>query len=393
MKKNIAIIIQKLNGGGAERVAANLSQALNDKFQVHLILFNANNIKYPYSGILHDLQLPPLKWKSGKFFQFIRRVLAVRRIKKTNNIETSISLMDGANLINIFSKKGDKIITSIHNQMSKSRFKNRFIKLWNIFIIRYVSFHSDWVVAVSEGVRQDLIQNFGLHPEHLITIYNACAVQDIKQSLEKHKTKKLITATNNVISMGRLIEQKGQWHLIRAFSEVIKVVPDATLYILGEGSLQNKLEQLVKNLNLTHKVIFLGFREPPYPYLALSKVFVLSSLYEGFGNVLIEAMACGTPCISTDCTSGPREILAPGTSILEQLSTIEYASYGVLTSVDNKLNLDANTQLSQQEHQLSQAIIRLLTDEKLRQHYKEQALKRSQNFSQEVIIKRWERLI
>ena len=391
--KNIAIIVQKLNGGGAERVAANLSQMLHDKYNVHLIVFNGQSIKYPYSATLHDLNLPHTQGKFSKFVQFIKRIVAVYKIKKTNHISASISLMDGANLVNVFSKTGDKIITSIHSTLSKSRFKTMPQKIWNILLVRLVASRSDVVVAVSEGVRQDLIRNFGLKSANLITIYNACNTEHIHKSFEHCQNKNSMVLENSIITMGRLTEPKGQWHLIRAFSAVVEAVPNATLYILGEGPLREKLGKLVSDLNLTKHVIFLGFREPPYQYLVQSKVFVLSSLYEGHPMVLIEAMACGLPCISTDCMSGPREVLAPSTSGFGQLSRIEYGPYGVLTAVDSSFNVDDKSPLSFQEKQLGQAIISLLNDEKLRQHYKAQSFKRSQDFSPERIIGFWERIV
>ena len=391
--KHIAIIIQKLHGGGAEHMAANLSLALQDKYHVHLIVFDGANIKYPYGGTLHDLHLPPMPGRFNKLYQLIRRVRVVKKIKEEYKIETSISLMDGANFVNVFSKVGDTIITSVRIQMSRSRFKKTWGKYINIIFMRFIAAFSRWVVAVSEGVRLDLIHNFGLAPAKVITIHNFCNIEFIQNIVKTRKEGPALLGPHSITTMGRCTIQKGQWHLIRSFGEVIKKVPDAKLYILGEGPFRPQLEKLVEGLKLTKQVTFLGFRKDPFNYLAQSQCFVLPSLFEGCPNVLIEAMACGTASISTDCPSGSREILAPGTNILKPCSGVEYAEYGILTPVDNSIIFDAATPLTGQEKILSQTIIRLLTDDKLEKHYKAQALKRSQDFSPQVITAQWEKLL
>ena len=95
-KKNIAILVQKLYGGGAERTAANLSMSLQDRYNVHLIVFNGSDIKYPYGGTLHDLKLPASKNKLNRIRTFFKRVPAVKKIKQSENISVTISLMPGS---------------------------------------------------------------------------------------------------------------------------------------------------------------------------------------------------------------------------------------------------------------------------------------------------------
>ena len=115
-----------------------------------------------------------------------------------------------------------------------------------------------------------------------------------------------------VINVARLEEQKGQEYLIRSFVRIKKEIPLTKLVILGEGHLEHKLRDLAKGLGLEQDVVFLGWQKNPFKFLAYSKVFVLSSLWEGFPNTLLEAMALGLPVISTDCPSGPNEIIKHG---------------------------------------------------------------------------------
>src|SRR5699024_1692708 len=133
-----------------------------------------------------------------------------------------------------------------------------------------------------------------------------------------------------IMNMGRLVEEKGQWHLIRAMKYVTQEIKNAKLIIMGVGELESYLKVLVEQLNLVNNVKFLGFKRNPFKYIKNSDLFVMSSISEGFGNVLIEAMACNVPVISTDCRYGPREILEPQSDFNSSTNKIEYCEYGVL---------------------------------------------------------------
>ncbi|MBE9011851.1 glycosyltransferase, partial [Pseudanabaenaceae cyanobacterium LEGE 13415] len=111
-----------------------------------------------------------------------------------------------------------------------------------------------------------------------------------------------------IVTCGRLAEQKGYPYLLEAFAQVRRVMP-ASLWILGEGKLRSSIEQKIRELGLTDSVTLLGFQNNPYQYMKAADLFVLASIYEGFGNVLVEAMACQTPVVATDCPSGPGEII------------------------------------------------------------------------------------
>lgn len=392
---SISIIVQKLNGGGAERAAANLSIALSELYDVHLIVFDGREIKYPYSGTLHDLKMPPNESGIGKLVNVLKRSAAVKKIKKENHIIASISLMDGANLVNVLSRAGDKVFPSIRIQMSKvpKRMRNGKLKASEAWKLRYLAEHSDKIVALSEGVKEDLAMNCGVDRNKICTIYNPCDGEMLKEKTVVHLKDAAIMSSYSITTMGRFTEQKGQWHLIRAMSDVIQKIPDAKLYILGEGPFEQQLRNLAEELNLKDNIIFLGFVEAPHAYIMKSRVFVFPSLYEGLGNVLLEAMSCGTPCIAADCESGPREILAPGTGLPKELDSVEYAEYGVLTTVGDKGHFNAEEPLTAAEQQLAEAMIEMLTNPALLEKYKKQALMRVNDFSPERIAEQWASLI
>ena len=390
--KNVMLIIQKLNGGGAERAVANLSKDLSKYYNVTLVVFDGSEISYPYCGKLIDLKLPAKKNKIKKLLYFLKRVRIVRKIKQKEEIYCSISFMPGANIVNVCSRQDDIIITSQRNMMSlimKSRLSKHIISL--------VSKYSDATVVLSEGVKKDLVQNFTINSNHIIeTIYNTCdrewfmGTTDEVESLIKNMDNRY----KYIVTVGRLHHQKGQWHLIKAFSYVKKVNPNVKLIILGKGPLQSELKKLVVKLNLEDDIIFLGYLKYHHKLLEKCDLFVFPSLVEGLGNALLEAMACGLPIISTDCLSGPREIIAPNTDLNIQTIEIENCEYGILIPPFNynPINVD-DLNLSKEELNLSKAIVTLISNDELSRHYSNKSFQRIQDFSSQNITKQWINLI
>lgn len=386
--KSIAIIVSRLNGGGAERTASNLSIMLSENYDVHLILFDGTNIKYPYNGMLHDLKLPH---SSNKIINLWKRVKEVKKIKKQYKICSSISLMDGPNLVNVLSKVNDKIITSVRIRMSSSGNGNlfKFIRKINM---KFVANKSYKVIALSKGVERDLHDNFGIPYEKMDVIYNPCDGKLLAELAKKNSAYERDNSCFLITTMGRLTEQKGQWHLLRALKIVVQELPNVKLEILGEGPLLEKLKGLTSELQLDNNVSFCGFIKSPHEHIADSDVFVFPSLFEGLGNVLLEALACGVPCISADCPSGPREILADSADVVEKMDSFEFAKYGILTSLCDEGHFDTSP-ITIEEKQMADAILAVLKDKKIQDTYKNLSLKRSESFYPEVIQEKWVKVL
>ena len=168
-----------------------------------------------------------------------------------------------------------------------------------------------------------------------------------------------------IVMVGRLLINKDYPTFFKAFHIILKQQP-AHLVILGKGQELEKLQNLAKDLDITENIAFLGFQKNPYKYMRQATVFVLSSSREGFGNVIVEAMACGTPVISTNCFAGPNEIIKHGTS-------------GMLIPVFDYEGL-------------AKAVILILRDAPLRRKFSEEGLKRAQDFTIQKSVGNYEAL-
>lgn len=169
-----------------------------------------------------------------------------------------------------------------------------------------------------------------------------------------------------IVSIGRLVHQKGFDVLIRAFKAVRKSY-HSKLLIIGDGKKRAELSQLVESLNLKEDVSFLEFQHNPFKYMKRADVFCLASRYEGFGNVIIEAMTLGIPVVVTDCPSGPAEIVDKG-------------KYGILVPPDDH---DA----------FAEALLKVLTDNELRENLSWLSIERAKDFDIDTSLKQWEDII
>ena len=388
--KNVAIIISSLKGGGTERVVSRLTSGLSkEKYNVYLILFDADSIKYPYSGKLIDINLKATNNPIKKRLNFIRRYFKVIKIKEEYNIDVSLSFLNGPNLINIFTKRKDRVIISVRNFLSIQ--SNDIEKK----LIRKYYNKADRIVGVSNLINIDLEKNYNIKNEKLVTIYNPYDLKDIqKQANESFESnEKDIFDKKVIITAGRLDKFKGHWHLIRAFKKINDFDKDTRLVILGEGEKREYLQSLVNDLDLKDYVYLSGFKYNPYKYIARSKIFVLSSLSEGFPNALVEAMSCGIPVVSSDCKSGPREILAPDTDVEYQCTEVEYAEYGILIPVFDGYKYDYSQVLTAEENAMADSILKLIEDKDLYDKYSKKSAERAADFNTDAIMKKWESLI
>ncbi|MEK5107644.1 glycosyltransferase [Cytobacillus sp. FSL K6-0129] len=387
---NIAIIVPSLKGGGAERVVALLSKELSNSYNLYLIIFDEEDIKYSYGGSLINIGIKPNNNLLLKIINVLRRVIYIRRIKKELRIKATISFLNSANIVNILSKRADKVIISERSHLSKG--KDSLLTKINKFTTKIFYNKADQIVGISKGVAQDLIDNFGLNGEIVNYIYNPIETKKVR---EQSREPLFGDYANyfTIVNVGRLSNAKGQWHLIRSLVHVKKIVKNIKLVILGQGELASYLKKLVEDLNLQENVEFIGFDNNPFKYISKSDLFVFSSIYEGFGNVIIEAMACGVPVISTDCKSGPREIIAPKTGIELETNKIEYCEFGVLVPVCDGNYYNHSDPLTEEELILGESIIEMYKNKDLRKSYSIKGEQRAESFIIDKVIKEWKQLL
>lgn len=391
--KTVLLVISNLEGGGAQRVASNLSVGLSGYYRIRLVLHDAGWIIYPYRGEIVDMKTPVAGSVAGKAFSFIKRVFRLSREKKAFKPAAVISFLESSNFINLLAGKRGKTILSVRNFKSK---QGRSVtgKLFQV-MIKLLYRKSDQVVVPARGIKDDLVNNFNLPEEKVKVIYNPYDLDDIagKAKEKMNEEEQNLFDGPLVITAGSLIRQKGHWHLIRACAKVKEEIPGLKVVILGEGKLRSYLEELARNLGLQDDIMMPGFKSNPFKYMSRSSLFVLPSLFEGFPNVLVEAMACGVPVAAADCPAGPREILDPAGAHQAGGYDLEWAEYGVLLPVCSGDMKRDGSALSRPEQLMAEAILKMLEDDRLRKKYAEQSIKRAADFALNQVAGQWVELI
>lgn len=388
----ILFIASSLDAGGAQRVLSNILMYLPEEWTLHILLNNAKNICFPYRGRLFDLNIPNNTNRQSLKYQgkvFLKRLREIRRLKRTNNYDYVVSFLESANITNVLTRSSNcKSVLTSHSQLSMLINKNKKYKLLIQPLVKLLYNKADCLVVVSSGVKMDYTKNFGIESNRVKIIYNGIDALSIDKAVGSHA--KPSDNVFRICTIGRLTEQKGQWHLIRAITGLIKEGLKIELHILGEGKLEKYLRNLAKNLGIASNVFFEGFVNPPFAKMSEYDLFVFPSLWEGFGNVIIEAAACGLPTISSDYKSGAREILAPGTDITNKVTTtIEYAQYGILVPVCSGIKHNAEAKLEPEEKLLQEAIRTMISDHELYSSYKNKCRELAHIFSMDTISKQW----
>ena len=393
MRKKIIILVPKLSNGGTEKVASSISCALDkEKYEIINILYFNDRIDFPYSGKLIDLDIKTSGNPFNKLLAFFKRVIKVYKIKRKEDPYATISFGSNPNLINILTSFNDKTILTVHFNKFHEK-KNIYKKIYT-YIIKFLYNKASYIVGVSKMVADGLVKNYSLNEEKVKPIYNFLDLKEIemlsKENLEEEY--KDIFNYPVIITVGRLEYQKGHWHLIKAFSQLKTNHNNLQLVIIGEGKMKEELINLAKIFKLEDSIHLIGFQRNPYKFIKRADIFAFTSIYEGFGIVIAEALACKTPVVSSDCKSGPREILSPNSKSEEILSNIEYGEFGVLTpDFDKKIKWDLN--LTEQDILFSKATDRLLSDQSLYDSYKSKIVERAKSFDSKVIIRQYEELI
>ncbi len=357
-KPKIAFVISSLTSGGAERVVSVLCNSLCKDYQVTLIMLTE---MIPFYKINKEVDIIPCKkepnHENGSIRSIYSKYLLVKkiaRILRSKEIQVAIGFMRTSNILTILAAKylGIPVLVSERNHpvvIDRSQ-----SKLWKL-LMRLTYPRANKLVVQTELIK-DYYNKFV--PENKLEIIPNPINPDF-ESLSNGRSE------NIILSVGSLIPQKAQHHLINAFA---KIAPgNWSLKIFGEGARREELEHLIRSHGMSDKIDLPGRSQKIETVYQSAKIFVLTSNYEGFPNVLLEAMHFGLACISTDCPSGPGDILEDGVN-------------GFLIPVGDEKALEKNLSI-------------LIEDKELRQSFSEKAKETSKYYSISRIKDYWVNLI
>lgn len=372
----IAVFIYSLAGGGAERVVSQLVPFLEQKgIDVYLVLmskksdfffqtknkpFYLENSNASENGILKLIKIPILAYRYHLFL-------------KKNGINKSFSFLTRPGFISVVTKFFDSkrkiIISERSNSSYQYGYKNLQSKI-NSFLIKKLYPKADLIVANSIGNANDLIDNFQVSYSRIKTVYNPINIKDIEK-IEPIKEFFDIEFFN-LVTIGRLDKGKNHELLIRTIVGITS--KKIRLYIFGTGELFEDLNGLIYELNLKDSVYLMGFESNPFPYLKGADLFVFSSNHEGFPNVILEAMACNIPIVSTNCPSGPNEIFE--TDLPYTSSENKITKYGILVPRNNA-------------SKMREAILYMMENKIYYNRCKEKLNKRIYDFEKEKVLEKF----
>ncbi len=301
-----------MNGAGAQRVMLNLAHGFCERgYSVDLVLVKA------VGAYLQDLH-KSVRVVDLDASRTLTSLPALARYLRNQQPTALLSAMNYANVIALlawrWAKVQTRIVVSVHNNLSKDVVEATGPRGPVItYLIKYLYKWAYKVVTVSRGVAEDLCEVTGLASESTRVIYNPVVTPTLREGAKAGLTHSWFEKNRPpvLLAVGRLRPQKDFATLIKAFAQVRKKHA-ARLLILGEGPERPMLELLIKELKIEKDVSMPGFAHNPYAFMSRAALFILSSAWEGLGIVLVEALYCGTPVVSTDCESGPREILKDG---------------------------------------------------------------------------------
>ena len=309
---DIAIFLRCLYSGGAERVLLNLARGFVEQgLKVDMVLASS-------SGSLLE-QLPSeirlIDLKANSKIAILPKLVKYLRAENPQSMLAALHYpCEIALLAKRIAGVSTRIIVSEHNHLSSEakRIRQLSVRLTPL-AARLLYPWADGIVSVSQGVAEDLVNAINLPKNRIDLIYNPVITPELFiKAREKVNHPWFKPGEPPVIlAVGRLHQQKDYPTLLRAFLRVRKM-RQCRLVILGEGPEKDNLNNLINELGVKADVAMLGFVDNPYAFMVNSRVFVLSSAWEGFGNVIAEALAVGTPVVSTNCKSGPAEILKNG---------------------------------------------------------------------------------
>lgn len=366
-KEKLLLISPMLHQGGFERVCITTARLLKPYYDVSIVIFDDADIAFDIRGLsIINIHLGVRNGKLAKITNLMRRAVRVRKLKQRMKPVIAYSFGPSANMVNALSKTS---LTSVFLGLRGYQDVADDPKM-KLYVRK-----ADRIICCSKEIEAIVQEKYGYL--QTATLYNPYDAEGITE-LSKEKVTDLPWKMEDedrpriLIGVGRDDPIKGFWHLIKAFYLVQKEIPQMRLIIMGDGSFE-QAKSLVSELQLEQKVYFPGVRKNPYKYLAASEMFLLSSYTEGFPNVLVEAMILGRPLISTDCRTGPAEIL-------------DHGKYGILVPDMGDTEDYSGATISEKETCFAEKIIEVLKDSERQKELSELERKRAGEFDYDSYV-------
>lgn len=382
-KKNILLVVPKLDQGGLERVCVRTARILGEDCNVFIAAFDPSEPAYDLTGLsVYDLHAPAAKGRVGKVLRVFDRAWKLRRLKKKLSVDVTYSFGPTANRANIAAGGYGEMWCGLRSFADLEKEKE----------LAVIARKSRRLICCSKVLAKEAEGRCGFsgadvlyNPYRIEELSELAKVQD--EELEAVRDRLRASGGKLIVSMGREDYPKGYWHLLKSFSLVAQKLPEVRLSIVGSGDF-SRYEILAQKLGIREKVIFAGMKKNPFPWLAAADLYAGASLFEGFPNALVEAMSLGTPVVSTNCMTGPAEILAKDYEKAMLCPDEQDGEYGILTAqLEPGENLDPDV-ITDGERRFAAALERMLTDEKLRSSYAAAAKLRAADFSEEAYRKK-----
>jgi N-acetylgalactosamine-N,N'-diacetylbacillosaminyl-diphospho-undecaprenol 4-alpha-N-acetylgalactosaminyltransferase len=372
----VCLFITNLGIGGWESIVVRLLSELSKHFKVGLFLLE-DVVEYDIPDGVKIHILPSSFSKLGRVNRFLFlpfHSFFLSRICKKEGYQVCMSFLNIANYISIFSKvfRNPVKVLASHGGTSSITYKSfSFRSILSKLMLRFFYPFADKVIANSRGVQHDLCEHFGV--PNTMVVHNLLDLANI-ELMRKIPLDEKVSNRLKIVHCGRFVAEKNHKLLLEAFSRLEN--DNVELWLIGKGELWEECKSTAKSLGIGDRVIFWGFIDNLYQYLNACDIFVLSSRQEGFPNAIIEGMACECAVVSTDCRSGPRELLCDGDGFLPQCDAMELADYGILVPED-------------EPREMAKAIDFLISKPDKLNLYKEKSHERVTEFSAEKIMEQY----
>lgn len=316
-KKNIVFFTSHLHKGGMQRAISNISNALIDYYNIYIVFFETEYPDFKFSGQLVHI-CTKKKNRFDKFnavLKYFKRPIYLNKFLKDTKIDVVISFGEVSSLYNIFSFYKCKKIVSVRVSINEN-FKKGFHSLIVKSFLPLVYNLSDHIILVSADLEKEILP-YIIKKKRISIIQNLYPIKKIQEegNVKINDQYFWLYKKEYIVNIGSLSFQKGQDILVKAFAKSKFYKSGGLLVLVGRGPSELKIKKIVKDLGIENSVIFTGHQSNPFPFIKNAKLFVLSSRYEGFPNILIEAMALGTQVLAFNCPTGPKEILNEDLSV------------------------------------------------------------------------------